>query len=62
MESHRVNSIIINNIGEKPTVVTLSVHQNRSRLLVIIQSFCIFVFYREIKLKIGFGVGISKSV
>ena len=46
MESHRVNSIIINNIGEKPTVVTLSVHQNRSRL-VIIQYFCIFVFYKR---------------
>ena len=71
MESHRVNSIIS---GRSPslhctlTLITMSGHQNKSRL-DIIQYFWTTSsrlrysnFYRELKLKIGFGIVISKEV
>ena len=71
MEPHRVNSRIS---GRSPplhctlTLITMWGHQNRSRLVIIQYFWTKSSRLRysnnsiKIKLKIGFGVGISKAV
>ena len=75
MESHRVNSIIS---GRSPPLVILYTYinhhagtpkQKKQTIIVIIHFFGLrvpdygtVIFYRDIKLKIGFGVVISKKV
>ena len=68
MEPHRVNSILS---GRSPplhcalTLITMQGHQNNLLFSIYrlrVPDYGTVILYREVKLKMGFGVVISKEV